>query len=163
MRPKLWAVVALASRPNCSNIRRFEYDYYKIRAERACKPGSVEDDHSSRRTVTNALKQPTRIRRGPRHGCLFGLASDGVCRTGPLPDSRCALTAPFHPCHAPEGRSAVYSLLHFPSARAAQPLAGILPCEARTFLPHVSHEDLDGSDRPACSAARSVADRERGR
>ena len=31
---------------------------------------------------------------------LFGLAPGGVCRAGPLPDSRCALTAPFHPCHA---------------------------------------------------------------
>ncbi len=28
---------------------------------------------------------------------LFGLAPGGVCRAGPLPDSRCALTAPFHP------------------------------------------------------------------
>ena len=32
---------------------------------------------------------------------LFGLAPGGVCRAGLLPDSRCALTAPFHPCHAP--------------------------------------------------------------
>ena len=31
---------------------------------------------------------------------LFGLAPGGVCRAGLLPDSRCALTAPFHPCHA---------------------------------------------------------------
>jgi hypothetical protein len=31
-------------------------------------------------------------------GSLFGLAPGGVCRAGPLPDSRCALTAPFHPC-----------------------------------------------------------------
>src|SRR5690606_11279768 len=37
-------------------------------------------------------------------GSLFGLAPGGVCRAGLLPDSRCALTAPFHPCHAsPEG------------------------------------------------------------
>src|SRR5690606_34620611 len=32
---------------------------------------------------------------------LFGLAPGGVCRAGLLPDSRCALTAPFHPYHAP--------------------------------------------------------------
>lgn len=31
-------------------------------------------------------------------------------------------------------RSAVYSLLHFPSARAAQALPGTLPYGARTFL-----------------------------
>lgn len=29
---------------------------------------------------------------------LFGLAPSGVCHAGPLPDSRCALAAPFHPC-----------------------------------------------------------------
>src|SRR5690606_10175689 len=37
-------------------------------AEPACKPGSVVDSHSSRRTVTGTLKQPTRRHRGPRHG-----------------------------------------------------------------------------------------------
>lgn len=36
-------------------------------AEPADKPGSVVDSHSSRRTVTGTLKQPTRTRRGPRH------------------------------------------------------------------------------------------------
>ena len=38
-------------------------------AEPADKPGSVVDSHSSRRTVTRTLKQPTRRHRGPRH-CL---------------------------------------------------------------------------------------------
>ncbi len=37
---------------------------------------------------------------------------------------------------------AVYSLLHFPSAHAAQALPGTLPYEARTFLPWFSHGDL---------------------
>ena len=32
---------------------------------------------------------------------LFGLAPGGVCRAGLLPGSRCALTAPFHPCLCP--------------------------------------------------------------
>jgi len=36
--------------------------------------------------------------------------------------------------HALRHRSAVYSLLHFPSARAAQALPGTLLCGARTFL-----------------------------
>ncbi len=36
-------------------------------------------------------------RAGRASGHLFGLASSGVCRTGLLPDSWCALTAPFHP------------------------------------------------------------------
>ncbi len=39
-------------------------------------------------------------RAGRAYGTLFGLAPGGVCRTGLLPDSWCALTAPFHPCHA---------------------------------------------------------------
>ena len=38
-------------------------------AEPADKPGSVVDSHSSRRIVTDTLKQPTRRHRGPRH-CL---------------------------------------------------------------------------------------------
>ncbi len=38
---------------------------------------------------------------GHANGSLFGLAPGGVCRAGPLPDSRCALTAPFHPLPAP--------------------------------------------------------------
>lgn len=36
-------------------------------AEPADKPGPVVDSHSSRRIVTDTLKQPTRTRRGPRH------------------------------------------------------------------------------------------------
>jgi hypothetical protein len=44
---------------------------------------------------------------------------------------------------------AVYSLLHFPSAHAAQALPGTLPVEARTFLPCFSHGDLHSSDRLA--------------
>ncbi len=63
-----------------------------------------------------------------------------------LPDTRCALTAPFHPYLTNE---AVYSLLHFPSAFTAQALPGTLPYEARTFLSCFSHGDLHSSDHPA--------------
>jgi len=56
------------------------------------------DSHSSRLTVADELKQPTRERRGPRHAPLFGLAPGGVYRaTRRCPRARCALTAPFHP------------------------------------------------------------------
>ena len=65
---------------------------------------------------------------------LFGLAPGGVCRAGPLPDSRCALTAPFHPCRPACAVLGGIFLLHFPSARAAQALPGTVPCGARTFL-----------------------------
>ena len=35
------------------------------------KPGSVVDNHSSRRTIARTLKQPTRIERGPRHADAY--------------------------------------------------------------------------------------------
>ena len=114
------------------------------------------DDHSSRRTITHTLKRPTRIQHGP---CLripiwscfwWGLP----CREL-LPDTRCALTAPFHPYHfswlsqRKIAKMAVYSLLHLPSAFTAQALPGTLPYEARTFLPCFNHKDLHSSDRLA--------------
>lgn len=97
---------------------------------------------------------------GHANGSLFGLAPGGVCRAGPLPDSRCALTAPFHPyrplatpLRPPNALGDAYAsptrfsggrgvtrdvggifLLHFPSACAAQALPGTLPYGARTFL-----------------------------
>ena len=108
-------------------------------AEPACKPGSVVGNHSSRRIVADALKQPTRTRRGQRHGVpirscsRWGLPCRPVARLAvrsyrtlsPLPD-------PVTPKRT--GPSAVCSLLHFPSARAAQALPGTVPCGARTFL-----------------------------
>ena len=104
--------------------------------ESAGKPGSVVDSHSSGPDVTVRLKRSTRERRGPRHGspirscsrwglpCHAALSPRAVrsYRTvSPLPDPLA-------------GPSAVCSLLHFPSARAAQALPGTLPCGARTFL-----------------------------
>jgi len=49
-----------------------------IKWESACKPGSVVDSHSSGTSVTGRLEQPTRVRCGPHHAPLFGLAPDGV-------------------------------------------------------------------------------------
>ena len=66
---------------------------------------------------------------------LFALSPDGVCQAAPLPTRWCALTAPFQlfsPGPWPKRESPF--LWHFPSGRPARPLAGILPCGARTFL-----------------------------
>ena len=56
--------------------------------ERADKPGSVVDSHSSGLHVTVRLKQPTRKRRGPRPrrtaAFLFGLAPGGVYPATPV-------------------------------------------------------------------------------
>ncbi len=51
---------------------------------------------------------------------------------------------------------AVYSLLHLPSAFAAQALPGTLPYGARTFLPCFNHEDLHSSDRLAHFGANLI-------
>ena len=67
-----------------NNVVRGSNFNAKRKGELACKPGSVEDNHSSRSCVTAALKQPTRKHAGPtlhfRATSLFGLAPGGVCR-----------------------------------------------------------------------------------
>ena len=73
-------------------------------------------------------------RRGPRLAPYLALLRVGFAVPLPLPAARWALTPPFHPCLCPCGPSAVCSLLHFPSPCDARPLAGTLPCGARTFL-----------------------------
>ncbi len=50
------------------------------------------------------------------------------------PQTRCALTAPFHP-YPPLSERAVCFLWHFPASRLDWPLASTLPYGARTFLP----------------------------
>ncbi len=54
-------------RPRAACGRDGDSDKREEVAEPADKPGSVVDSHSSRRTVTDTLEQPTRTRRGPRH------------------------------------------------------------------------------------------------
>jgi len=66
--------------------------------ELADKPGSVLDNHSSGMSVARHLKQPTRIHRGPQHWIpIWSCSRWGLHCHKPLPDARCALTAPFHP------------------------------------------------------------------
>src|SRR6187397_1408932 len=116
-----------------------------IKKESACKPGFVEDDHSSGIAVTGDLKRPTRKHGGtPAATCvatsLFGLAPGGVCRAAECCHRRGALL-PHHftlTSFIAEA-SAVCFLLHFPSAHAAQALPGTSSAGARTFL-HISRE-----------------------
>ncbi len=111
---------------------------------------ALRDSHSSGTVVTHSLEQPTREQRGPRYRSpIWSCTGWGLpCRPcyhvrgGLLPAARyvappprCCRETPFHPCLIPCGPSAVCSLLHFPSPHGARPLAGILPCGARTFLP----------------------------
>ena len=63
---------------------------------------------------------------------LFGLAPGGVCRAGLLPGSRCALTAPFHPCLTSEEPSAVSFCCTF--RRLAPPRRYLAPCPVEPGL-----------------------------
>jgi len=90
------------------------------RYQPACKPGSVghrplalaiRDGHSSGTPLARCLEQPTRTASLTSPcGVIAHRANDPRCRPYsvllpvwfampvPLPDPRCALTAPFHPC-----------------------------------------------------------------
>ena len=91
------------------------------------------DDHLSRTRVTARLKHATRMhgRAAVWHSYLrllqMGFSKPRCCqRAGALLPHRFS----FSPACAGE----FTFLWHFPSGRPAQPLAGILPCGARTFL-----------------------------
>src|ERR1044071_7968294 len=62
------------------------------------------DGHSSATPVARRLKQPTRtapgqgLRLSPRCRPYSVLLPVGFAVPLPLPEARCALTAPFHPC-----------------------------------------------------------------
>ena len=87
----------------------------------ACKPGSVghrplaqtiRDGHSSGTMFAHGLEQPTRTAsltlpcgviacaNSPRRRPYSVLLPVWFAMPFPLPDTRCALTAPFHPCPA---------------------------------------------------------------
>ena len=107
--------------------------------ESACKPGSVEDDHSSGIAVTGDFKRPTR-KHGGTPAALSGDFPIWPCSRWGLPCRPCyhvrgaLLPHRFTLASPVAGASAVCFLLHFPSPRDARPLAGTLPCGARTFL-----------------------------
>ena len=110
--------------------------------ESACKPGSVENSHSSGIAVAGDFKRPTRKHAGTRAATcvatfLFGLAPSGVChatecchRRGALLPHRFTLTSFIAEA------SAVCFLLHFPSAHAAQALPGTSSARSPDFPPH---------------------------
>ena len=100
------------------------------------------EDHSSAGRVTAPVKQPTRTLERERAvpSCPYLV----LLRRGfavPSPLARDAVrsyrtVSPLPPSTrlAPDERSAVCFLLHFPSPRDAWPLASLLPVGVRTFL-----------------------------
>lgn len=65
------------------------------------------------------------------HGLCLSCFGWGLQGPATLPPQRWALTPPFHPYRNEFGG---LFLLHYPWSRLHRPLAGILPCGARTFL-----------------------------
>src|SRR5712675_3033086 len=125
------------------------------RHQPACKPGSVghrllaqaiRDGHSSGAMFAHGLEQPTRtasltspcgviaFANGPRCRPYSVLLPVWFAMPFPLPDTRCALTAPFHPCSV-RRRSGSFSV----ALSLGLPPAGRYPAPyvdgARTFLP----------------------------
>ena len=77
-------------------MRRRDVVFWEMWQSAACKPGSVENGHLSKREVASALKRYCGNRTGRPMRSLH-LAPDGVYMTAQSPGRRCALTAPFHP------------------------------------------------------------------
>lgn len=114
----------------------------------ACKPGSVghrslartiRDGHSSGIVFAHGLEQPTRTAGLTSPRGVIACANSPLCRPysvllpvgfampAPLPEPRCALTAPFHPYPPMQlalPRRAVRSLWHFPWGRPRRTLSG---------------------------------------
>jgi len=116
-----------------------------VKMESACKPGSVEDDHSSGIAVTGDLKRPTRKHAGTRAAAfaatsLFGLAPGGVCRAVRVTTSAVRSYRTVSPLPVP-----LLELRRFAFCctfrRLTPPRRYLAPCPqgARTFL-HISRE-----------------------
>src|ERR1700759_5143675 len=105
------------------------------------------------------LEQPTRMTgltapagviafaNDPRHHPYSVLLPVGFTLPVPLPDPRCALTAPFHPYCLPR-EEAVRSLWHFPWGCPRRTLSGTV-CRWSPDFPLPGPFDQIGSGRPA--------------
>ena len=116
--------------------------FRKIRSkkmEQACKPSSVSRLSGRRSLIwvdgcpSTRAAYPNLISRRADAGSCLALQPVGFTLPNLSPDSRCALTAPFHPYPRLKAR-AVFFLWHCPWDRSRWPLAITAPCAARTFL-----------------------------
>ena len=141
--------------PNTWGPRDATHQPARWRSEPISRVLSLDDHLSSAYVAAGlTLEQPER---GPGRpmAFLFALSPDGVCQAAPLPTRWCALTAQFQLFSlgaSPQRESSF--LWHCPSGRPARPLAGILPCGARTFLTEMPWHLQRG--RLAHSAKRAV-------
>ena len=119
--------------------------------ESACKPGSVrlatrQSFLSARRRRLAPATYPGTTRAALSFPYLVLLRVGFTVPYGVGPVRGALLPHPFTlATHIRRCRSAVCSLLHWPSAHAAQELPGTLPCGARTFLDALA---CDATARP---------------
>src|SRR6185437_1197268 len=123
--------------------------------ESACKPGSVrlatrQSFLSARRRHLAPATYPGTTRAALSFPYLVLLRVGFTVPYGVGPVRGALLPHPFTlTTHIRRCRSAVCSLLHWPSAHAAQELPGTLPCVARTFLDALA---CDATVRPTPGA-----------
>ena len=107
-----------------------------MRAKWAGKPGSVVDNHLSRDSVTAGLEHATRAQCGPHHRAPIRACSERGLPSHPVTKvlvvSYTTVSAFLSPAGGGQRESSF--LRRFPSGHPARPLAGFLPCGARTFL-----------------------------
>ena len=151
--------------------RAFFENAFAQRYQPACKPGfvghrrlapAIRDGHSSGTMFAHGLEQPTRTASLTSPCGVIAFANIPRCRPYsvllpvwfampfPLPDPRCALTAPFHPYSPPPFRvgEAVRSLWHCPWGRPRRTLSGTV-CRWSPDFPLPQPFDRSGSGRPA--------------
>ena len=122
----LMALLEKIAARNWRGVRRVAPNPSFLEHQPACKPGSVRhrplartirDGHSSGTMFTHGLEQPTRTASLTSPCGVIAFANIPLCRPYsvllpvwfampfPLPDPRCALTAPFHPSLSEESGS----------------------------------------------------------
>ena len=135
----------------------------------ACKPGSVwrlpsaTAIHLGLGSLPASSNQPGRrpgsrlsLELPPRPCRPYSvLLPVGFAVPPPLPETRCALTAPFHPypsCGVAPAIRAVCFLLHFPWGRPRRPLAVTVDPWSPDFPPPVARQWPSGQLAPAIRA-----------
>ncbi len=138
-----------------------------VEKESAGKPDSVVDSHSSGPPVTVRLKQPTRVQPGPGHGTpIWSCSGWGFPCRRLLPATRCALTAPFHPCL--RGIPCAHGTFHIGGMfSVALSIGSRRPGVTRhpalwspDFPPVLAHQRLSGQLRARSYARRPAASQE---
>src|SRR5262249_11550207 len=153
------------SNPNWRGARRSCAER-PVSRQPACKPGSVRrkakthfarDGHSSSAPVARRLEQPTGaadpdIDPGDRSPCrpYSVLLPVGFAVPPPLPEARCALAAPFHPCRGNFARGGLNLFCGtFPGVTPAGRYPAPHVHGARTFLPGDLSVPARAAVRPA--------------